>query len=330
MSEPPAPRPPRPAPWRVAAALAAVYLCWGTTYLAIRAGVRTLPPGLFGGVRVGLAGAVLLAVVARRGSVRLPGRELGWAALTGGLLFVGGNGLLTLAERTVASGVASVLAATTPIWMALIEAAAPGGDRLSAGGWAGLLLGLAGVGLLYADTLDPSAGFLAEAGPLLVLGSAVCWAAGSSLSRHRRGHAPHLLVAAYQMLLGGAAQAAVGLLCGEAAELSAAAFTPGAVYAFFHLLVFGSLVGFVAFTWLLGHVPAALVGTYSYVNPAVALLAGWLVGGEALTPRVVAGMGVILAGVALVRAAAPPGHEPAPEEPGPAPPPVAGPAAENV
>jgi drug/metabolite transporter (DMT)-like permease len=188
------------------------------------------------------------------------------------------------------------------LWLALLEAARPAGERLPAWGWAGLLLGLVGVAVLCADKLDPQRA-LRDPGALLALGSAFSWAVGSSIHRHRRSDAPQLTVAAYQMFLGGLGQAMIGAASGEVAELRAEDFTPTAVYAFFHLLVFGSLVGFVAYNWLLGNVSAALTGTYAYVNPMVALVAGWLIGGEPLTARVLGGMAIILAGVAFVRAA---------------------------
>src|SRR5207237_252487 len=137
--------------------------------------------------------------------------------------------------------------------------------------------------VLLAPRLRDPADFLRDAGPLLVLGSAASWALGSVLLRHRRLAAPHLTTAAYQMILGGGSMALIGLLTGEASRLSAEQFTPTAVYAFFHLLVVGSLVGFVTYNWLLGHVSAALVGTYAYVNPMVAILVGWLLNGEAIT-----------------------------------------------
>jgi drug/metabolite transporter (DMT)-like permease len=296
--------PRKPPLWQVLLALAWVYLSWGTTYLAIREGVKTLPPGLFGGLRIAAAGAVLLAWLALRGrGVRLPWRELGAAWLVGGLLFVGGNGLVTVGMKTVPSGVGSVLVATTPLWMALLEAASPRGERLSARGWLGLLLGLGGVALLWAGKAHDGAA-VAGVGPLLLLGSALAWSVGSFIHRHRRGPTPLLLSAAWQSLLGGGTLALVGLAAGEAGALSAEQFTPRAVGAFFYLLTVSSLVTFVAYLWLLRHVSAALAGTYAYVNPAVAVLLGWLLADEPLTPALVGGLAVILAGVALVRASA--------------------------
>jgi drug/metabolite transporter (DMT)-like permease len=294
--------PSKPPLWQTLLALAVVYLTWGTTYLAIREGVKTLPPGLFGGVRVAAAGAVLLAWLALRGEkAALPWRELRAEWLVGVLLFVGGNGLVTVGMKTVPSGVGSVLTATTPLWMALLEAAAPRGERLAPGGWLGLLLGLGGVALLWAGKGEAAA--LAGVGPLLLLGSALAWSVGSFLHRHRRP-AGLLRSAGWQMLLGGGTLALIGVAAGEAGELSAAQLTPRAVFAFFYLLVVSSLVAFVAYLWLLRHVSAALAGTYAYVNPAIAVLLGWLAADEALTPALVGGMAVILAGVALVRASA--------------------------
>ncbi len=293
----------RAAPWQLALALTLVYMAWGTTYLAIRDGVQTLPPGLFAGTRVALAGAVVLAFVAvTGGAVRLSARDALLAWLSGAVMFVGGNGLLTYAERTVPSGVAAVLAATTPLWMALLEAAWPRGERLTVRGWLGLLLGVAGVALLASEQLlTPPGAVLLDAGPLLVLGSAVAWAAGSFLSCHGWSQGLHLTAAAYQMLFGGGSMAAAALAIGEGSRLTPECLTWGAVGAFFYLLVVGSLVGFLAFNWLLGHAPAALAGTYAYVNPVVALLVGWLLAGERPSAAVLGGVAVILLGVALVR-----------------------------
>lgn len=293
----------RPSAWALVLAFALVYLSWGTTYLAIKEGVKTLPPALFGGTRIGLAGLVLLAYLALRGEkLTLRGRDLFWTAVGGMILFIGGNGLITVAEKTVPSGVASVLVATTPLWMALVELLWPGGERLSPAGWLGMISGLAGVLLLLAPKLSDPTALLGDVGPLLVLGSAASWGVGSVLLRYRRPSGSHLAAAAYQMLIGGATLTCLGLLLGETSRLHAEAFTTSAIFSFFYLLVVGSLVGFVAYNWLLGHVPASLVGTYAYVNPLVAILVGWLLGGEELTGWILAGMVVILAGVALVRA----------------------------
>ena len=304
MSESNLPRPPqRPAAWAVALAFAVVYLSWGTTYFAIRKGVHDehLPPALFGGVRVCLAGLLLLGYLAARGqSVRLTARDLRLVTLGGCILFVGGNGMITFAETTVPSGVAAVLAATTPLWIGLFGMLWPGGERLSRRGWLGLCVGLGGVLLLLSPRLRDPADFVRDLGPLLVLGSACCWSFGSVLMRHCRLAGSHLAAAAYQMAIGGACLALLGLACGEVRDLPGA-ITPGAAGAFGYLLVVGSLLGFVAYNWLLGHVAAAQVGTYAYVNPAVAVLIAWAAG-EEMTPWLLGGIAVILAGVALVRA----------------------------
>jgi drug/metabolite transporter (DMT)-like permease len=296
--------PVRTTPAKLAVALAVVYLAWGTTYLAIREGVHDLPPGLFGGVRVLLAGALLLTYLAARGRLARPsGRELAHTWVVGALMFVGGNGLMTYAlkEATMSSSLAAVLVATTPLWMALLEACLPRGERLSVMGWAGVLLGLAGVVLIKSGGLETPGQALTETGPLFVLGSTLAWSVGSILQRHARVRTPILTSAALQMFLGGGTMTVLALLLGEGAQVGPQCFTGRAVFAFAYLLVVSSLVTFVAFTWLLTHASAALAGTYAYVNPVVAVLVGGLVAGEEITGRMVGGMVVILAGVALVR-----------------------------
>jgi drug/metabolite transporter (DMT)-like permease len=294
----------RPPTWGLVLAFALVYLAWGTTYFAIKVGVEVFPPALFGGVRFFLAGLILFLFLAWRGEqLRVARREFFWMAVVGILLFVGGNGLIMVGEKTVDSGVASVLVATTPLWLAFFEALWPWGERLNMRGWAGLLAGLGGVLLLLTPKLTDPASFWRDVGPVWILSSALCWSLGSFLLRRRRAAVTPLVSATYQMLIGGGCLAVVGLVLGEASTLTTAHFTehPTAILAFFHLLTVGALVGFVAYNWLLHHVSAAMAGTYAYVNPAVAILVGWLLGGEIITGWIIGGMVVILVGVALVR-----------------------------
>ena len=298
--------PRRPATWALILAFALVYVSWGTTYLAIKRGVKDehLPPALFGGVRVCLAGLLLLGYLGLRGEpLRLHRRDLVGVTVGGVLLFAGGNNLLAMSERTVPSGVAAILAATTPLWIALLEMFWPHGDRLGGRGWLGLAIGLGGVVLLLWPKLHDPSDFLIDYGPLLMLGSAPAWSLGALFLRHWGLRAAHLTTAAYQMAIGGFCQALTGVLAGEIAELPAE-ITPGAIGAFVYLLIVGSLMGFVAFNWLLGRVSAARAGTYAYVNPIIALLVGCLVDGEELTLWALGGIIVILTGVALVRGAA--------------------------
>jgi drug/metabolite transporter (DMT)-like permease len=294
----------RPAVWVTVLAFACLYTSWGTTYLAIREGVQTLPPALFGGTRLAAAGLVLLAFLAARGRrLWLSQRELLNAAVVGICLFVIGNGLITLAEKTVPSIVTAVLVTTTPIWFALLEALWPWGERLTPRGWLGMALGLGGVLVLLAPELRQIDHFFDDLGPLLILASAFAWAIGSFVLRHgKKGEQnSHLLSAAYQMVIGGSILTLVGIVTGESNELSAASLTPTAIFSFFYLLVVGSLVGFVSYNWLLGHVSPALVGTYAFVNPIVAILVGWLIGRETLSEWILGGVAIILSGVALVR-----------------------------
>lgn len=295
----------QPARWSLIVAFALVYVSWGTTYLAIKVGVKDLPPALFGGVRYVVAGVILFAFLAwRKESLYLTRRDLFWVGVSSLFLFVGGNGLINFAEKTVDSGVASIIVATTPLWLALLETVWPWGERLSVRGWIGVLIGLGGVLVLLTPRLRDPALFLQDLGPLMVIGSASAWAVGSFILRYQRRAGSPLTAAAYQMILGGASLTAIGLAVGECEQLTPDSFTPQAIFAFAYLLVVGSLVGFVAYTWLLARVSATLAGTYAYVNPVVAILVGWLLDGERITGWIIGGMVIILVGVSLVRTGA--------------------------
>jgi drug/metabolite transporter (DMT)-like permease len=294
----------RPARWAIVLAFALVYLSWGTTFFAIRAGVHSyhLPPALFSGCRVGLAGVLLLTYLTLRGErLTMPGRDFAWVVAAGLLMFVGGNGLMTVALTAMPSGMAAVLGATTPLGMAVLEWFWPHGERLGLVGWVGLFVGLGGVFLLMAPELQQAHDVHELRGPLLILGSSACWSLGSVILHHQRPNASHLAAAGYQMVLGGGGLALLGLALGEAAELTPDMFSAGALGTFVYLLVFGSLIGYTAFNWLLGNAPTPLVGTYAYVNPVVAVCIGTVLGHEPLTGWLVAGLVVILAAVALVR-----------------------------
>lgn len=282
-----------------------VWSCWGTTYLAIRIGVQDLPPFLFSGLRLVLAGLILVGFLYLwKGKVFLPGKSF-WPILASGLfLFVGGNGLCTWAEKSVESGLASVLVATTPLWLSLFDSLWPGGERLPVFKWAGLLLGFGGVCLILLDGGNQPQ-LLEweqwEEGNLLALASAFCWAIGSIIQRRLVPKMDAVQIAGWQMLLGGLALSVLGLATREPAQITPEHLTYSAVGAFFYLLVFGSLLGFVAFVWLLQHTTPAIAGTYGYVNPVVAVWVGWLLGGESPGWIILPGMGLILLAVFLVR-----------------------------
>lgn len=293
---------PRPSRARVVAAFAAVYVLWGSTYLGMRVAIETLPPFLMGALRFLTAGTILYAWTALRERPPRPdARTLGWAALTGGLLFVLGNGGVAWAERTVPSGVVALLAATLAIWMVVLDWLRPGGQRPNAVVTGGLLLGLGGVGVLVGPGELAGARGVDPWGTALVLGASIAWAAGSLLSRGGARPASASHASALQMLVGGAMLLALAALTGEVGDVvRGPGVSARSVAAVAYLVVAGSLVGFTAFIWLVHHVAPAKVATYAYVNPVVAVALGWAIGGEPLGPRTLVASAVIVGAVALI------------------------------
>jgi drug/metabolite transporter (DMT)-like permease len=294
----------------VLAAFAAVYLIWGSTYLAIQFAIQTLPPLMMGGVRFLLAGVLLYTVMRLRGEAAPTRREWRNAAMVGVLLLLGGNGGVVLAERTVPSGVVALLVAMVPLWMVLLEWARPGGIRPTARVITGLLVGFGGMVLLVGpgrvggEPVD-----LWGAG--LVMAGSLAWAAGSIYSRSADLPRNAFLATGAEMLCGGAALVLVGLLRGELGAWNPATVTTESVLGFVYLVTFGSLVGFTAYIWLLGVTTAARVSTYAYVNPVVAVMLGWWLADEPLTARVLLAAAVIIAAVAVITTGRRPAAQPA-------------------
>lgn len=276
---------------RVALALSAVYLIWGSTYLAIRFALEGgFPPFLLGGIRFLVAGGLMFAVLRWRG-VAAPARaQWGNAAVMGGLMLLLGNGMVNLAETKVSSGLAAVTVASAPLWMAVF--AAMRGHRPTRLEMVGLGIGF--VGVVWLSTGGSLTG--APLGLLALLVASVSWSFGSIWSRGRDLPSPFMSSAA-QMLCGGALMLAVGLGLGERLHGMP---TAHAIGAFWYLVVMGSLVGFSAYIWLLHHVRPALAGSYAYVNPAIAVALGAWLAHERFGLRELVAMGVILAGVVAI------------------------------
>jgi drug/metabolite transporter (DMT)-like permease len=293
---------PKPPPtWAIASAFATVYLCWGTTYFATSVAVHQeeMPPALFNGFRLSVAGSVLLLVQLARGQrLRLSGRDLLLVPIFSFCFFLCANLLVTIGQTKVSSGVTAILIATTPLWMGLIGMAIPGGERLSWRGWIGLAVGLVGIVLVKLDK-DEGYNLLNDLWPLLALASSITWALGTVLSRHLTLSIDHLSSAAWQMVIGGVGQIVIGTWWGEWNQLPP--LNRNIIFSFFYLLIAGSWLGFVAFNWLLGHVAAVKVGSYAYVNPMIAVIVGWCAGETKVHPALIAGIAVILVGVYLVR-----------------------------
>jgi drug/metabolite transporter (DMT)-like permease len=288
----------RPDPLLLLLAFGAIYFVWGSTFLAIRFAVETLPPLVTMGTRHLAAGGLLFAWLLARGEP-LPERRL-WkpAIFSGAFCFLGCHGLLAWAEKTVPSGLAALLSATLPIWMILLARAMGQGSELTVKVLSGIALGFLGVAVLV-----PFRGGAGSGVPWTSLAIIVCeifWAIGAIFSRGVKGSVPPATFAGMQMLSGGVMLWAVGLALGEGAQLHAASFTMRSVLSLGYLIVFGSLLTFTAYVWLLQVCSPALVSTHSYINPVVAIFCGWALGGEALTGRTLLGTGVVLASVALV------------------------------
>lgn len=284
---------------RVLVAYLIVAIVWGSTYLAIRVGVTHIPPFLFGGVRFLTAGAILGTFALLQGE-RLPRspRVWGFLALLGGLFFLGGNGGVVWAEQFVPSGLASVYVVTVALWTAGFDALIPGGKAsLNARVVAGLVLGFMGSMMLVGVTPDELLHAELKGPVALILGSA-SWALGTVLAKRFALKVPVTISSASQMFAGGALMLAAGIASRETVPTNIA---PEAIGAFAYLVVFGSIVTFTAYTYLMRNTSPTVVGTASYINPVVAVLLGWLILDEPITARTLLAMGIILSSVLLIQ-----------------------------
>ncbi len=284
--------------WKIGLAFFAVYVCWGMTYLAMRVAVVDLPPHLMSGSRFLLAGAVLYLWARLRGDSPPTPRHWRSAAVIGAFLLLGGNANVAWAEQRVPSGLAAVLIAVAPIWMVGLEWAR-GGLRPEKRVIAGLLLGLVGVGLLVSSRASPGARVDPFGAVILILASA-SWAWGSVLSKSALLPKSPLLATSMEMIAGGILLLFTAAAAGQFNGFHPAQVSASAALAWGYLVVFGSLIGFTAYIWLLGVTSIAKVGTYAYVNPIVAVLMGWAILHESVTMRMLVAAAVILLGVALV------------------------------
>ncbi len=282
-------------------ALLTVYIFWGGTYLFIHFAVETIPPFIMAGSRFLLAGAILY-IWRRLAGDPAPTRAQ-WlrAAAVGLLLLLGGNGLLSLAEQHVASGISSLIIGSVPLWMTTIEALRPGGVRPKWLGILGLVIGFGGIALLVAPSL--TGGKLVIAPPLgiiTLLFAAFFWSLGSIYSRV--AHLPEsvLLTTGMEMLAGGLGLYLAGAFTGEWRLLVLAQISARSWFAMLYLVLFGSMAGYTAYAWVLRAAPVSLVSTYAYVNPLVAILLGSLFAQETLTVHVLVSAAIIIGSVVLI------------------------------
>ena len=281
-------------------AFAAIYLVWGSTYLAIRVVVETLPPFLSGAFRFLVAGAALIAFLAWRG-VPLPTRAQ-WqhATVTGLLLLVGGNGLVVWAEKTIPSGLTALLIALTPVWFALLDWLRPAGVRPQVKTVVGIVVGLGGVILLVRPQGPATHTASHWLGALAILAAGISWASGSLYSKYKPNNASPWMNSAAQMICGGAGLLMLGLLCGEPFTTDWSHIIGRSLIALGYLIVFGSWIGFSAYVYLLKYSTPSRVSTYAYVNPVIALFLGWLLLDEIVTAQMIWGALVIVTGVVII------------------------------
>ncbi|WP_188188739.1 EamA family transporter [Nonomuraea sp. SYSU D8015] len=293
-------------------ALAIVYVVWGSTYLGIRIAIETMPPMLSGALRFVTAALLLggfLLIKKGTAAFRMSPRQFGGAALVGLLLLTGGNGMVAVAEQHISTGLAALLVASVPLWLVVFRIVAR--DRPALLTLAGVLVGFGGVAAL---SLNGGGEAASTTGIVVILLASLSWSIGSFLSARIPMPANVWAASTVEMVVGGAGLVVAGLSLGERLDL--AAVSGRSWVALVYLILVGSLVGFTAYTWLLGNAPISLVSTYAYVNPVVAVILGMLVVNEHVTAQILIGGAVILVGVALVvsterRAKA---RTPAPEE----------------
>lgn len=281
-------------------AFAAIYLIWGSTYLAIRVAVGTMPPFLMAAARFLIAGALLLSFLKLRGAPWPSARQWRANVIIGTFLLLGGNGAVVWAEQYVPSGITALLIGVGPLFIVLTEWAWPGGSRPTATTMAALLLGFVGVAWLAAPWENAAHGGVHPGGVAAILVGCVSWGIGSIYSRHAKHGADPFIASSLQMLGGGATLLLTAGLHGDFAAFNVATISPASWKAFLYLIGAGSLVGFSTFVWLMKHSTPARVATYAYVNPVVAVFLGWLLLHEPINPRTLVSATIIVAAVVII------------------------------
>jgi len=289
--------------FRVALAFGLVYIFWGSTYLGIRIAVERIGPELMTGIRFPVAGMIMLAACAIAGRrIAISGREFLRQGIIGALLLSVSNVTLAWAEQYIRSGLASLIVASIPVWFLVLDTWILRGERLSARGLVGLALGAVGtLVLLWPKLVAPTAGGRMELfASVCLIASSFVWAVGSVLSRRWQGAMDAFTATGWQMSIGGFLNLGIAFLLGEPAK---AQWTMRGLGAIAYLVVFGSLVGYTAYIWLLKNVPTSKVGTYAYVNPVIAVFLGWYFLGERVDGYIAAGTAIIIVAVALATSA---------------------------
>ena len=286
--------------WKTLLAFGIIYFVWGSTFLAIRVGVLAVPPLLFAAIRFFIAGLVLVAWMAFRREPWPRAREWRSICLLAALIFVGDYGLLFWAEQKVPSGIAAVMLATIPAFIAIAEILLLRTARMTAQLGLALLIGIAGVVVLMSHSLALGGAAISTVGALALIVAAMFWSVASVITRRLPLPSSKVQGAGAQMLAGGAMLAVVAAVFGEPRRFHPAAVPGQAWFALAYLIVMGSIVGFTSYVWLIHHESPTKVGTYAYVNPVVAVLVGYFLGGEALGLRTILGTVLVLASVLLI------------------------------
>jgi drug/metabolite transporter (DMT)-like permease len=288
---------------QIVAAFASIYVIWGSTYLAIRYAVETIPPFIMGGVRFLISGAMLYLWARSRGAPK-PTR-LHWrnAIIAGGFLLLGGNGAVVWAEQFVPSGLTALLVSILPFWLVIIEWIRPPRRRPSAAVLVGLVLGFVGIIVLVGPSDVGGHGDVMPLGALVLILGSLSWAIGSFWSRDAQLPESGLLTTGMEMVGGGVLLLVVGTLAGEFSRLDIHGISNASAFGLLYLITFGSMLGFTSYIWLLDKVSPARLGTYAYVNPIVAVLLGWAIAGERLSIRTGVAAAIVICAVALITTA---------------------------
>ena len=288
---------------QIIAAFASIYLVWGSTYLAIRYAIETIPPFTMGGARFLVSGVMLYAWARYRGAPK-PTR-LNWrnAAIAGAFLLLGGNGAVVWAEQFVPSGLTALLVSILPFWLVIIEWVRPPRRRPSGLVLIGLVLGFVGIIVLIGPGNLGGDGDVPLLGAFVLILGSLSWAIGSFWSRDAELPKSGLLTTGMEMLAGGALLLIVGVVSGELSGFDIQDVSRDSAIGLLYLITFGSLIGFTSYIWLLDKVSPAILGTYAYVNPIVAVLLGWAIAGEALSIRTGVAAAIVICAVALITSA---------------------------